>query len=704
MKSYCPILVALTFLAAELAGAATFTVTSTDDDGPGTLRAALASASDGDTIDVTGVSGTILLTSGELPVNQSVAIVGPGPTNLALDGNAFSRVFDISGLNPVVSIAGFTITNGAALGGFVGDSGGGLYNEGGTLTLSNCVITGNSAFFGGGVFNDGAFGTATLTAVNCTFSGNSASYFGGGGGIYNYSLMGTVNLAVSNSSILGNSAGYRGGGIYNFSEVGKTFVSVINSTLSGNSAGSYGGGGIENDGSGGSTTIQILSSTLSGNSAGGNGGGIDNFAESGSGILQVVNSTLSGNSAGGIGGGINNDGYNGNAVLMIYNSTLSSNSAGISGGGIWNEGQGGSAPLEIGSTILSAGDSGGTLTNDSGTVISLGYNLSSDAANGLLTNSTDLLNSDPMLGPLQDNGGPTYTHALLTGSPALDQGRNFSGSPYDQRGSGFVRTSDDPSVANAPGGDGTDIGAFEAPRSLNQPPVARCKNVIVPADTHCTADASIDDGSFDPDSDAITLTQSPSGPYPLGTNVVALTVTDSHGASNSCVALVIVQDTTPPQITCPRDVTTDATSAAGAIVSFAPAASDDCSGPPVVVCAPPSGSKFPIGANVVICTATDLAGNSASCRFRVTVLGPQAMLARLLGLVNSGVPHPQPLRATLNAAQASMNRHNLTSAINQLRAFENKVRAQVGRSDPKLAETLVQAAQNIIDTLNTTLP
>ena len=122
MKSYCPILVALTFLAAELAGAATFTVTSTDDDGPGTLRAALASASDGDTIDVTGVSGTILLTSGELPVNQSVAIVGPGPTNLALDGNAFSRVFDISGLNPVVSIAGFTITNGAALGGFVGDS------------------------------------------------------------------------------------------------------------------------------------------------------------------------------------------------------------------------------------------------------------------------------------------------------------------------------------------------------------------------------------------------------------------------------------------------------------------------------------------------------------------------------------------------------------------------------------------------------
>ena len=66
-----------------------------------------------------------------------------------------------------------------------------------------------------------------------------------------------------------------------------------------------------------------------------------------------------------------------------------------------------------------------------------------------------------MLRPLQNNGGPTLTHALMTGSPAIDKGKNFSGATTDQRGSGFDRTFDDPSIANATGGDGTDIGAFE---------------------------------------------------------------------------------------------------------------------------------------------------------------------------------------------------------------------------------------------------
>src|SRR5436190_2167770 len=68
-----------------------------------------------------------------------------------------------------------------------------------------------------------------------------------------------------------------------------------------------------------------------------------------------------------------------------------------------------------------------------------------------------------MLGPFQDNGGPTFTHALLPGSPAIDKGKNFNGSTTDQRG--LPRTFDDPTVSNATGGDGTDIGAFEV-----QPP------------------------------------------------------------------------------------------------------------------------------------------------------------------------------------------------------------------------------------------
>src|SRR6266481_8961339 len=95
---------------------ATINVTSTADSGAGTLRAALASAADGDTIDASGVTGTILLTSGELLVTNSVTILGPGPANLAVNGNAAGRVFHV-GSGTVVTIAGLTITNGKASGG-----------------------------------------------------------------------------------------------------------------------------------------------------------------------------------------------------------------------------------------------------------------------------------------------------------------------------------------------------------------------------------------------------------------------------------------------------------------------------------------------------------------------------------------------------------------------------------------------------------
>src|SRR5207249_3760707 len=70
------------------------------------------------------------------------------------------------------------------------------------------------------------------------------------------------------------------------------------------------------------------------------------------------------------------------------------------------------------------------------------------------------ININPLLGPLQDNGGPVFTHALLDGSPAIDKGKNLSGDTTDARG--FPRTFDDPAIANAAGGDGTDIGAYEA--------------------------------------------------------------------------------------------------------------------------------------------------------------------------------------------------------------------------------------------------
>ena len=197
------------------------------------------------------------------------------------------------------------------------------------------------------------------------------------------------------------------------------------------------GGGIDNN----HATLTITNSTLSNNSATA-GGGINSDGEaSGSATLTITNSTLSGNSATG-GGGI----YNFHATLTITNSTLSGNSA-TTGGGILNSGFDGSATLSIGGTVLNAGGSGANIFNNSGTVTSLGYNLSSDDGGGFLTGPGDQINTNPMLGLLQNNGGPTFTHALLVGSPAIDAGRP----EFDQRGPEFNR------VVNGR----IDIGAFE---------------------------------------------------------------------------------------------------------------------------------------------------------------------------------------------------------------------------------------------------
>jgi len=137
----------------------------------------------------------------------------------------------------------------------------------------------------------------------------------------------------------------------------------------------------------------------------------------------------------------------------LNNSTFSGNSA-SSGGGVCNDGSfGGSATLDLTDIILSAGASGENISNNDGTVTSHGYNLSSDNGGGLLAATGDQVNTDPKLGPLQDNGGPTFTQELLSGSPAIDAGDPNFTPPlnYDQRGSSYDR------VVNGR----IDIGAFE---------------------------------------------------------------------------------------------------------------------------------------------------------------------------------------------------------------------------------------------------
>ena len=297
--------------------------------------------------------------------------------------------------------------------------GGGIFvDDNATLIASNSTISGNTASGGGvGVFGGGIHNRGTLTVSNSAFSDNSA---GDGGGIYNAG--GTVTL--SNSSFSGNhTIRYLGGGIYN--HWGSMTVST--STFSGNNA--FTGGGVLN-GDGGWLTVS--NSTFSDNIVW-YGGGIANFN-----VLTVSNSSFSGNSASNDGGGIRT--WEG--TVEVSNSTFSDNSAYDGGGGdIHNSG----GTLTLKNTIVANSPTG---TNCFGIITDGGGNLSYPDS------TCPGINSDPVLGPLQNNGGPTETMALGPGSAAIDAANDATcAAPpvnnLDQRG--VIR----------PQGAHCDIGAFE---------------------------------------------------------------------------------------------------------------------------------------------------------------------------------------------------------------------------------------------------
>jgi CSLREA domain-containing protein len=438
-----------TIVCSVAARAATITVTSGADSGgtcPGpscTLRQAIAVSNSGDTINFDASVTKISLTSDQLLIEHELTIAGPGPGLLEVtrsSGPSF-RIFKISNSGtsgPAVSISGLAITNGNAAG-----DGGGILSEYSPLTVTNCTFSGNSAppGYGGGISNVGS----TLTVSNCTFSNNSAL---GGGAINSTGFFSGNATLIARDSTFSNNAAFNSPG---FS--------------------SYGfGGAIENNGTGtlSNCTFNGNTATASSGQTNGRGGAIQNggdeYSLAGSSALTLRNCTITGNTASDAGGAIANVSSGNNRVvsLTVSNSTVNGNSA-TAGGGIYNLGEdSGNAFVKLDNTILASTNAqpGSNLFQVGGgtSITSEGYNLSTDNGGGFLTASGDQINTDPKLGPLQNNGGPTLTMALLPGSPAQDKGKNF-GVTTDQRG--LARPIDIPGLANAAGGDGSDIGAVE---------------------------------------------------------------------------------------------------------------------------------------------------------------------------------------------------------------------------------------------------
>jgi CSLREA domain-containing protein len=444
--------------------------------------------------------------------NNGVSASGLTVTNSTFSGNTadYGGGMYVNNANfgnnlSAVTVTGSTFTANNAFGG------GGLYVISATGTVANCSFSSNLATTssGGGIWTIG-----TLTVTNSTFSNNS-TVNSGGGAISNYSGTLTVNgSSFSGNSVadqLGGFGAKNGGAILN-----NGMLAVNSSTFSSNSANGGGGGAIWMSGEGRSasvtdttfssnagreggainavdhSTLEIERSTFTGNSATSTGGGIStniggtlavsdstfsaNTAAEGGGIYfrrsnqaDVTSSTFSDNSTTTIGGGIRgvesgsvnitNSTFSANTAdtggglgliqsgVTVRNSTFSSNSATTTGGGI----QIANTTLKLMNTIVANSLSGG---NCAGGILNEGNNLDSGVSCRWGAQKGSMSNTDPRLGPLARNGGPTWTHALLEDSPAIDKGDDTvcSEAPVngrDQRG------------VTRPQRAGCDIGAYE---------------------------------------------------------------------------------------------------------------------------------------------------------------------------------------------------------------------------------------------------
>ena len=423
---------------------ATFNVTNLLDgpvtapgDLPGSLRQAMFDANNLPGADeiTFSVNGTIAIGSQLPTITDDLTITGPGQALLTIDaGNGTDnapgtsdgyRIFNIEDGNDAtfidVELAGMTLT-----GGDIADFGGAIRNSE-NLTVLSSTITGNSSRGGrdgGGIYTRLGDLSVTNSMVSHNFSSGAGGIAGQGG-----------NVSIVESLITGNgSFGWLelGGGI----GLRGSNLSVHESTISENYTQGFdsNGGGIGiRDGS-----LIVTSSLISDNhvtqygmnSSGYSyrayGGGISLRFSTGS----LSNVTISGNTATAGGGGIDSH-Y---SDLIIDNSTIAHNDVGVI-----RRGNPGSLAIE--NTIIARNNSSDLFTNSTSSLTAVNYSLIEDPGSSIYTGTNNIIGVDPLLGPLQNNGGPTFTHALLPGSPAIDMGDpSFSVPPdSDQRGEPFDR-------------------------------------------------------------------------------------------------------------------------------------------------------------------------------------------------------------------------------------------------------------------------